>query len=68
MKSSDKKKANQGAKALKVFLEQFGNPDTYNKIVLETLFEEMTNHESISVSGATGQKGDKATDPPEVKE
>jgi len=55
MSQSDKEKAAAARAGLLSFLGQFGEPDPYNKIVLEVLFEEMIKHEGISVSGEKGQ-------------
>jgi hypothetical protein len=67
MNKSDQDKAKKGAEALESFFEQFGDPDSYNKLVLEILFEEMNNYESLPLPDQKGQVESEDSSPSEVQ-
>ena len=61
---NEKEKTLEAAKGLSEFFNQFGN-DVYSNIVLEVLFEELFNVETVRLPTEEGQKGHEADNNPE---
>jgi len=57
--STEREKAELGAKTLQGFCEHFGD-DTHTHILLEVLFEGLINAETLFVFGEQKQEGDEA--------